>query len=528
MRISSTGFLLISLISSIQGLYIDPNFQHGSSESNGRFYQQATFENKAENIRLLDFDSWIIQQKDISFASILENIGGISKSLPKSVAKGAVIASPSESNPNYFYQWTRDAALTINSLILQMSDKKLKNINDLRDSVEAYIENQYHLQRVDNLSGKWNDPRKSSLGEPKFMPDNSPFDEVWGRPQRDGPGLRAATIIHYVNLLDEYKTPLINDFLNSTQVIYHEIVKPDLIYIIYNWDKIGFDLWEEVNSHHFFTSITQMRALLDGISIAKRFNDDQQFIDELHHASVQLNKFILFESGYMSQFSYILETPQLVHSGKRMGLDAATLLGSIHSHPLSYNSGVDYDSIPFNTNSTHLLNTLYYMVADMKFRYPINHASVGEQAGGIALGRYPEDVYDGHGTSEGNPWFISTATAAEVMYRYIYQLKNNQADLIINSDNLHFLRQFIESELQNNQIVEFGSVAFDTILKNMFAYADSYLKIIKEHVDDNGYISEQFNKYSGFMQGAKQLTWSHSALWNAFRWRDITNSTLHN
>jgi glucoamylase len=509
----------------VHGLYIKQNLIN-PSDSRGNDKQQVPFANEGENVRLLDFESWIDRQKDISFASILENIGGISNSLPKSVVNGAVIASPSNNDPDYFYQWTRDAALTITSLVLQISDKKLKNIDNLRHTVESYIENQYYIQRVDNLSGNCNDTEKSCLGEPKFMPDNSPFNHVWGRPQRDGPGLRASTIIHYVNLLDQYETRVINNFLNNTQDIYFEIIKPDLIYIIYNWQKVGFDLWEEVNSHHFFTSITQMRALLDGISIAKRFGDDPQFINDLHNTMVQLKKFILFESGFISQFSYILETPQLVYSGKRSGLDLATLLGSIHAHPLSYTYDVNYNLIPFNTNSTYLLNTLYFMVADMKYRYPINHGRISDKLGGFALGRYPEDVYDGHGTSEGNPWFISTATAAEVMYRYIYQLKSSKVDLFISSDNLQFLDQFLDPEIQINETIEYGSISFNKILTDMFDYADSYLKIIKEHVDDNGFISEQFNKYSGFMQGAPQLTWSHSALWNAFRWRNITNSIL--
>jgi glucoamylase len=36
------------------------------------------------------------------------------------------------------------------------------------------------------------------------------------------------------------------------------------------------------------------------------------------------------------------------------------------------------------------------------------------------------------------------------------------------------------------------------------------------HSDRKGHLSEQFNKSSGFMQGARDLTWSHNSFMTAY------------
>ncbi|KAK6201174.1 Glucoamylase GLU1 precursor [Scheffersomyces amazonensis] len=497
--------------------------------------------------------SFLFQSKDegdeeISFQGILNNIGGISSTLSETeVSKGAVIASPSKSKPDYFYQWTRDAALTIKSLIHYLDDEQF-NSNDestysIKSIIESYIENNYYIQRLDNLSGKFNDDSKSGLGEPKFYPNNKPFERNWGRPQRDGPGLRAITIMSYISALNKYSQPFSNQFLNNQTFVYEEIIKPDLIYIIKNWYKEGFDLWEEINSHHFYTSITQLSALKSAINFIELNNypESSEFLNQLNETYRNLKQFILFDSGYKSNtLPYIVETPSLLKSGKRCGLDAGTLLGVLHAHNLEFG---DYDDIPFDIDSSYLINTLSAMIADMKYRYPINHSKIGfDKAIGVALGRYPEDIYDGYDTSEGNPWFISTASGSEIIYKFIHKLISNKQDIIINQQNREFFRQFIDfdkvpaqdlvtfikedSNTNTDVIIRFGSPTYKTLSYNLSSFSDSFLEIVKDHVDNNGSMSEQFNKYHGFMQGARDLTWSYSAVWNAFRWREKTLQLL--
>lgn len=482
----------------------------------------------SDSIRNNDFDSWIDVQKDVSFRAVLNNIGGVSEIYNVSeVAKGAVIASPLTQKPDYFYQWTRDAALTIKSLILELNDKGFEGVDEIKSTVEAYIENNYYIQRLDNKSGKFSDENKEGLGEPKFLVDNKAFDKHWGRPQRDGPGLRVITVVSYINLLDKFDKGVTNEFLNSREFIYHEIIKPDLIYITKNWRKEGFDLWEEVNAHHFFTSITQLAALKDGITIASAFDSSTEFIETLEGTFENLKKFILSDAGFTTNgLPYLIETPTLLKSGKRSGLDAAIILGALHSHNMEFG---DFSDVPYDVTDSMLLNSLSAMVADMKYRYPINHNRIGfGNSIGVGLGRYPEDVYDGYGTSEGNPWFLATASAAEAVYRYVYKFTLSKENFVIDADNREFFQDFIDFESIDSDflVVHYGSAAYKTLTRNLFGYSDSFLEIVKDHVGDDGSMSEQFNKYHGYMQGAEQLTWSHSAVWNAFRWRKKTKALL--
>lgn len=492
------------------------------------FYSQSPFfsDKSGERIEREDFDVWLNQQKDIAFNHILDNIGGISPILDtKDVPDGVVIASPSKVHPNYYYQWVRDSALTIRSLVYRLEDSDFTELN-IASTIESYIANNYHLQRLDNWSGKLNVATGdySGLGEPKFHPDLTAFNEVWGRPQTDGPGLRASTITTYLNSLEKHNRQPEHELLASREFIYHEIVKPDLHYILQYWNSSGFDLWEEVNSMHFFTSITQLRALKDGLVLYKKYdNKDPQLFEKLNATYENLKHYIVNESGYTQPgLPYIVETPSLLYAGKRSGLDAATFLGALHSHSLENEQLLDlYADIPFDVSESHILNSFRAMVADMKYRYPLNRYRPGW---GVALGRYPEDIYDGYVTTEGNPWFISTASVAEMLFRQVFKLNYYKEDLVITKEARDFYKQFIDlvggDDNDDSEIIfPYGSPEFNAVSVNLADYADSFLEIIKDHVDDSGRMSEQFNKYSGYMQGAEDLTWSYSSIWNCIRWR---------
>lgn len=483
------------------------------------------------------FDLWLLDQSNVSFHNILQNIGGISSVLdPNEVAVGVVVASPSRYYPDYFYQWTRDSALTMRSLVHWLYDNGFPADLRLPEIIEAYIEHNYHLQRLPNRSGRFSDPGKKSLGEPKFHPDGTAFDATWGRPQSDGPGLRLSTITNYLSLLRHFDKGVSNPRLKSEKNVYFLLVKNDLIYIINNWSESSFDLWEEINSQHFFNSITQLKGLKDGLRLAEVYDKDASFVKSVRNAFNNIKKFIEMDSGYTKPaIPYIIETPSLFNQGKRSGLDSAILLGSLHSHNLEEYEEENADprqNIPFDVNDSYIINSIASMVADMKYRYPINHHRVRlRQDIGVGLGRYPEDIYDGYGTSEGNPWFISTASAAEVFYKVVYKLISQELAVVINNSNKNFFKNFVDFEENESVtfqiVIPFGTPAYRTILQRLFNYSDSFLEVIKEHVDkNNGATLEQFNRYHGYMQGASDLTWSYSSFYNAVRWRFKTLGQL--
>jgi glucoamylase len=469
------------------------------------------------------FEDWILEQNEISLHKILLNIGDENWSpdlLEKNVSLGAVIASPSTEAPNYFYQWIRDGAITLNSVNHRLADTGFTN-KSLQITVENYLKNSYHLQRLDNPSGKFNEEDLLSLGEPKFMVDGTPFLDNWGRPQNDGPALRVITIDNFLRNLEKNTGKFIQSEFNSFEDVYFKIMKLDLKYICKYWSNNNFDLWEEINSQHFFTSLTQLKALKIGLSYYKKYDKkDPVFGLTLEREFQNLMKFTLKDAGYINyNLNHIVETPSILSF--RSGLDAAVIIASILTH-----DDDDDSAIPFDVNDGLVLNTLSEMVKTMKYLYPINYDRINLNLG-VALGRYPEDVYNGVGISEGNPWFLTTLYASELLFKLINKLYADEKNLIIDESNRQFyfshiieVNNLLSTEPTDFSInIPFNSLAFNQTMKNVFDYADSFLDVVREHVSDDGFMSEQFNKYSGYNQGAENLTWSYGAYYSSFRGR---------
>ncbi|KGU27620.1 glucoamylase [Candida albicans P34048] len=506
------------------------------------------------------FDDWLVFQKQVCLKSILNNIGGDFTIDNKDLLPGVVIASPSTSNPDYYYQWTRDSAIIINILIDHLSQTPLHLINKNSTSslvhiIESYIFNTQILQQLPNLSG--NVDNLENLGEPKFHVNLTAFNESWGRPQRDGPGLRSIAIMNYLSLLNntQHQPSFSNLTMNDTSKIYHDIIKPDLKYSIEFWQFEGFDLWEEIKGIHFFTSLVQLKSLTMGLKFAQFYNDSFEFRLDIMNSIELLTKYIELESGFINNEdsdgdedneqqllskSYIISSPKLFYTKSRSGLDIASILAVLYTHNNNNANDDDDNDFPFDVDNGLVLTTLRYLIQDMTLRYPINFQ---DNFQGVALGRYPEDIYDGYGKSEGNPWFISTATASELIYRLIYKLKSNNQAIIIDQKNIEFYKEFIHSvsatEISNNElkfethinghpmmIINKDDKLYDELINKLFHYADGFLKVVQKHVDNNGDMNEQFNKYIGFMQGAEKLTWSYGAVFTAINWRNKTLSIL--
>lgn len=481
----------------------------------------------SQNHNEIEFEDWIIQQSERSFGYILENIGGISSRLnDEEVLPGIVVASPLKANPDYFYNWTRDSALTIRTLIYHMNDyfKDTVAVARIRKVVESYIEVNYKLQRLPNKSGRFDDGSRSGLGEPKFLTTGESFDANWGRPQSDGPGLRVSTILGYLFFLEKNQQEIESEFLGNTTFIYLNIIKPDLEYIVANWKAKLFDLWEEVESHHFFTALTQLKALQDGQRFVKNNVIDFDFAEQLGATFDELHEFVTSKGGFTkSTVPYIIGTPELFDQGTRSGLDAATFLTALHAHNLEFGGT---DNIPFDVDDSHILNTITAMVSDMSQRYPINHRKNSWPDNvGTALGRYPEDVYDGVGTSHGNPWFIATLSASEVLYKWICKYTRTRADIVINDLNIAFFKPH-DAQLSNEPlgkkkiVIPYKSERYQRLLISIFKYADSFVASVKVHVNhSDGTMLEQFDRWTGYMRGAKELTWLYLAFHNSARWR---------
>lgn len=205
----------------------------------------------------------------------------------------------------------------------------------LSDSLEtiltAYTHLQAQLQRTTNPSGTFDDLQ--GLGEPKFHVNGSAFSDSWGRPQRDGPALRAVTLIKYLRAYNASHPTLwassdksFYETLYKAELPAKSILKADLEYVSHFWNHSSFDLWEEVDGMHLFTAMVQLRALREGAQIALAFGDDGAAAWYGQQA-VYLERFV--RRFWNKTKGHLVETLW----NRRRGLDCATLLGSLHALP---------------------------------------------------------------------------------------------------------------------------------------------------------------------------------------------------
>ena len=137
-------------------------------------------------------DTYVGAETPIAKAGVLANIGpnGFKSS---GASAGIVIASPSTTNPNYLYTWTRDSSLVRASRTLteqnfhHIVQKVFKMLIDqyvsgqdtsLLGQIDNFVTAEENIQQVSNPSGTIS---TGGLGEPKFNIDETAFTGPWGR-----------------------------------------------------------------------------------------------------------------------------------------------------------------------------------------------------------------------------------------------------------------------------------------------------------------------------------------------------------
>ncbi|KAJ3163314.1 glycoside hydrolase 15 protein [Geranomyces variabilis] len=446
-----------------------------------------------------DLDAWLARQTEFAVEGLLANIS------PEGTKRGVVVAATSRDHPNYWYHWTRDSALVmsvVNGLYARSSvGSEASELLETRMLESVTFAR--HLQYPPRDGGE-------GLGEPKFNVDGTTFTGPWGRPQNDGPALRALTMIQFA---EEYLArggdeKLLRELLYPAHARWG--IKPDLAYVSSPTLGLGlgFDLWEEVKGHHFYTRMVQHAALVAGQRFAATMGDD----DSWYWADVERARQHL-EAALPNHWSrgngHIIET--LNWAGgvdyKVTNLDAATLLAVLHTRR-------EYGL--FSPHSPEIQFTFLRLLDAFEPLYAINSEKfdpVGDPLA-PALGRYAEDVYDGYGESTGNPWVLLTAAAAEYIYASITQwLKDGEIEIAPSS------ARFINRITGNRDDAPVRALTipqhdptFHALVSNATRFADSFLNRVRRHAPPDGRLSEQMNRDTGFMQGAIDLTWSYASI----------------
>lgn len=386
--------------------------------------------------------------------------------------QGAIVASPSKQNPNYYFDWIRDSAMAMGLVETWYETSQSDYYKKRLIQYVTWTERVQH--QIDTL------PDQDILGEPKFYIEGTPFAGSWGRPQNDGPALRASVLIRFAQqLLDAHENDYVRLHLynNTMDTKSMGAIKMDLEYTAHHWQEVNFDLWEEVLGHHFFTAMAQQKALRDGAALARRLKD--KHAANFYETQAQLINTRLNEHVDLN-FNLIKATLR-PHAGpqKNLELDSSIILGVLIN---PHTTGI------FSPGHSLVKNTVHALHAEFNAMFPIN----ANGSGAILFGRYPGDTYDGYQTnSTGNPWFILTATMAE----YYYTLAN--------------------------QLV--GTTNNQTKIAKYITRGDQYLALIKQYAPTL-YISEQINLQTGKQQGARSLTWNYVAILRAIHLREQLES----
>ncbi|WVQ79280.1 hypothetical protein IAT38_001376 [Cryptococcus sp. DSM 104549] len=517
---------------------------------------------------------WLPEERALAMQRILLNIG------PAAGADdGLVIASPSIGNddePNYYYTWTRDSALTMSTLLPYVFTSHQDPNSCLRiwtvlmePLFRHYIESQAKLQVGVNPSGGLT---TGGLNEPKFNVNGTAFTGSWGRPQRDGPALRALVITRYAEFILDRGFPAdlkyVEEYLYSPKEIRTpgKVIKNDLEEVAHGWWKGGFDLWEEVNGHHLFTLLASRKALQAGASLAARLNDpyaSRFYAEQAQLITASLPKFWDDHKGYWrSSLSYKdfqvphgnltssvagpekrTEDGQVYQEGlpglpNRQWLDCSLPLSLIHTTEQGNATLAGESLVGLSPSSDKVLSSLRAYILSFEGLYGVNReGDEGKDRSwwkGWALGRYREDVYTGNGTGLANPWYICTYSLAHSLYlaRDAF-LKQGYIPITplsqpfwtdVTSDQKRIAYRL--ARLWRSPVPKVGETwyqgtkEFDHALEQLALVADLFVKAGAQSAKaQGGRMSEQFGRDDGLPKGARDLTWSYASLFDMSRAR---------
>ena len=356
---------------------------------------------------------------------------------------GIIIASPSETPP-YKYHWIRDSALVMRTIV----DMYRKTKDPVYfQSILNYIENESKLQNLDTISG---------LGEPKYNINCTAFNGSWGRPQNDGPALRGIILFQIIELFS-YKYETLIDRLILPIII------RDLRYILHNYRKVSFDIWEEKLGWHFYTRMVQAKFLKEALRYKKKFQDhfdiasiEETYLGLLHDLKDHINGNTIISSfddkGEIIKYE-----------------DSANLLAFCH---------INYDEDILKIIPLEYINhTCDHLIDAFRKKYKDDSLNL--------IGRYIDDqYYDGH------IWILCSLALGQI-YIQLYQRRN-----VVNySSPMHRSKSN-----PNNLFIEIANGILERILT----------------LDPNLILPEQFNPNTNEFISAKKLTWNYSELYQLY------------
>lgn len=286
---------------------------------------------------------------------------------------------------------------------------------------------------------------------------------------------------------------------NIVSEVYWPLIYNDLLYVGQYWNTSSYDLWEEVNGNSFFTTTAQHRALVQGSIWAERLNQTCEPCKQAPAILCFLQSDFWNETG-----NYILANIN-TNQVTRSEINADPILAAMHAFDIN----ATCDAASLQPCNSKVLATHKVWVDSFRNIYPLND---NNSAPAPALcGRYPEDTYYG-----GNPWYITTLAAAEVLYDAVAQF-SMAGEVTVDNYSLPFW-QDLYPDVEATTYTDYANVS--ALLGAASNYADSFIELISNYTPPNGTLNEQINKTTGEPLSAIALTWSYAAFVTAIERRD--------
>ncbi|HSI04435.1 MAG TPA: glycoside hydrolase family 15 protein, partial [Myxococcota bacterium] len=421
----------------------------------------------------------------IALRQVLENVGrptGQKSPLTgqeTQTLKGGVIAAATD-NPDYRFIWDRDGAIVMRALVAHTPEALADYVAFSRGRQARVATEVFDPKTLKPAPGfEWAERwlRKDAshgLGEPRELP-NGGFDPFhWGRPQTDGPALRALTLI---DVLGEPIAPALREQVIAT-------LRTDLDYVADVWPKLSFDLWEEtLAGKHYYTREVQAAALQAASKVPELADRAAVYAKAARDIDAERGQF--WNGKYLAASLDVKARDG--HTGKTTDLDSNVILAAVHSGRI---------------DSRVLATARVVELRDQQL-FPLN-GDVSKRLG-TAIGRYDGDVYFG-----GNPFYMLTLAFAELCYKVAESITTNGLD--VDADN----REFLVSALTHGEFLQPGvsfapgSLEASRTAAALVAKGDAFVNRVARHAKitpdgKGGYVlplPEQFDKVDGTPRSA--------------------------
>ncbi|TLG73690.1 glycoside hydrolase family 15 protein [Methylocystis sp. B8] len=425
-------------------------------------------------------------------------------------ARGSILASPEmaayDPNPDYFFHWLRDSAIAADALREAIEGKTLdpSEVQHLVDFVAfslklCQLDGPSFLQRggypetvepsfLQHLRARAEIAAIAgdrALGEARYNADGSLDVLKWGRPQDDGPALRALAVMRFFSL-DAFRARAGEPAL--------ALLRDDLDYTLSHWRLPCCDLWEECIGFHYHTRLVQQAALAEGAKFLTARGDTMRAAACAAAAVAllaELDRHFDPEDGVYR--GRLTETDAGRDASPPRRLDIAVILATVHA---GRRAG------PHSVVDPKTLATLAALERLFEKEYRINHGRPANCA--PALGRYAGDSY-----FSGGAYYFSTLGAAQFCF-LLAQAAAEGEEIVVAEQSRAPLAALLQAPAESLANGTLAEELREPLAAAALRRGDMFLATVRRFTPASRELAEQFSQYDGTPTSADNLTWSYA------------------